>query len=493
VETPHNGYVAASGGHVWLVGAGPGDPGLLTLAAAAALRSADVVVYDALVATAILSHAPPSAELIFAGKRASAHEMAQGDIEALLVERAQAGKRVVRLKGGDPFVFGRGGEEAQACRRAAIPFTIVPGISSALAAPAYAGIPVTHRGLAGGFTVRTAQASAVNQPAETLVLLMGASSVREALAAALREGRGGETPAAAIRWGTRNDQQVVRATIDTLADEVEAAGLTAPIVTVIGEVVGLAGELDWFRPGPLAGKRVVVTRARSQASELAAKFEELGAFVVEAPLLTIAPRTADLVSDERVGSRWDWIVFTSANGVVVVFDALAAGGRDARSLATTRVAAIGEATGVALRQRGVIADFVPSRATSACLAEEMPRVNSARILLPVSALTDDTLATALRARGGLIEQVAVYDTTAAPLDAQLLREVQEADAITFTSASTARFLAAALPAGAAPAAKLVSIGPKTSEAVMGAFGRVDREAASPALEALVQATMEALQ
>ncbi|MBI2767439.1 MAG: uroporphyrinogen-III C-methyltransferase [Chloroflexi bacterium] len=494
-----------SSGHVWLVGAGPGDPGLITVAGARALADADAVLYDALVAPALLRGTRPGAELIFVGKRAARHALPQEEIEALLVAKARAGAKVVRLKGGDPFVFGRGGEEALACRRAGIGFTVVPGITSAIAAPAYAGIPVTHRGLSGDFLVITAsEGESPGAPARivdwdaaaragTLVVLMGATSLADCAARLLASGMAPGTPAAAIRWGTRPDQQVVTAPIETIADAVREARLGAPIVTVIGDVAALAADLAWFVPGPLAGKRVVVTRARAQSSGLAAKFEALGAFVVEAPVIGIRQRGEDLVTDERAGSRWDWIVFTSANGADVFFAALAAAGRDARTLGATQVAAVGEATAAALRAHGVSPDFTPTRAISEALADELPRVRGARILLPVSALTHDRLAEALRKRGGLVEQVAVYENVAEPLDAERLREIGEADAITFTSASTARFLREALAGSRLPAAaKLVSIGPQTSAAVRECFGRIDREAAEPSLEALVAATQEAL-
>jgi uroporphyrinogen III methyltransferase/synthase len=489
-------------GHVWIVGAGPGDPGLITVAGVRALEGADVVLYDALVAPAILRHAPTSAERVFVGKRAGEQALGQDAINALLVEHTRAGRRVVRLKGGDPFVFGRGGEEALACREARVPFTIVPGVTSAIAAAAYAGIPVTHRGVSNSLLIVTGNdavesTGGIDWPAAakagTLAILMGVATLDDAMAALINAGKPAETPAACIRWGTRADQQVVRGTMGTIADLARAAGLASPVVTVVGDVVSLGGDLAWFAPGPLAGKRIVVTRAREQASDLVRRFEALGAYVVEAPVMAVRYTTSDLVWDDRVASRWDWIVFTSANGVAAFFEALAAGGRDARALSTTKLAAIGEATVAALRTHGVLADFAPTRANSECLAAELPRVQGARILLPVSSLTDDRLAMALRARGGLIEQVPVYEAVPEPLDAERRREAGEAHAVTFTSASTARNLRTALGEARLPeTAKLVSIGAQTSAAVRDAFGRVDAEAADTSLDALVAATLEAL-
>ncbi|MEX0782030.1 MAG: uroporphyrinogen-III C-methyltransferase [Dehalococcoidia bacterium] len=490
-------------GHVWLVGAGPGDPGLLTLAAADALSKADVVLYDALASPATLRHAPASAELRYVGKRAGAHALSQEQIEAELVALALEGKRVVRLKGGDPFVFGRGGEEALALRRAGIAFTVIPGISSAIAAPAYAGIPVTHRGMAASFMAITGSEVADDYDGaidwnaaarvDTLVILMGMSNLDAIMSRLAAAGRDRSTPVAVVRWGTRADQQVLRATVATVARAAKVAGIGAPSVVVVGGVAALADELAWFEPGPLAGTRVVVTRARAQASDLATRLEALGALVVEAPVIAVRPRADDLTRDERVSSRWDWIVFTSANGVDAFFGILRDSGRDTRSLETTKIAAIGTATAGALASRGVIADFVPSRGTGETLAAEIDGVSGARILLPVSDLTDDRLANALRKRGGLVEQVAVYENVHEPLDAERLRDVLEADAVTFASGSAARNLRSALGERSLPeSTKLVSIGPESSRAVRECFGRLDREAAEPSIDALVEAVLEEL-
>jgi len=491
-----------SAGHAWIVGAGPGDPGLITVAAVRAIEQADAVLYDALVNPALLRYVRPGAELVFVGKRSGKHAMSQAEIEALLVKLTLEGKRVVRLKGGDPFVFGRGGEEALACRRVGIGYTIIPGITSAIAGPAYAGIPVTHRGVASNFMVVTGNdqgdsPSSVDWDAaaraDTLIILMGVSSLPDCMTRLMAEGAPASRPVACVRWGTRPDQEVLRGTVGTIADLSRERGLESPVVTVVGDVADLSEQLAWFEPGPLAGKRVVVTRARAQSSELAARFEALGAFVVEAPVIGISHRHDDLVADERVASRWDWIVFTSANGVEAFFAALRATGRDSRALGTTQVAVIGDATRAALSAHGIEADFSPSRATSECLAAELPRIAGARVLLPVSALTDDRLADALRKRGGLIEQVTAYENLLEPLDDERKRAIAEAHAIAFTSASTARNLREALDGQPLSAGtKLVSIGPQTSTAVREAFGRVDAEAAEPSIESLAAATQEAL-
>jgi uroporphyrinogen III methyltransferase/synthase len=328
---------------------------------------------------------------------------------------------------------------------------------------------------------------------DTLVILMGMSNLEAIMSRLAGAGHDRDTPVAVIRWGTRADQQVLRATVGTVARAAKVAEISAPAIVVVGKVAALADELAWFRPGPLAGRRVVVTRARAQASDLAARLEALGALVVEAPVIAVRARTDDLTRDDRLSSRWDWIVFTSANGVQGFFDVLQEVGKDARALSDTKVAAIGPATAAALADRGLIVDFVPSRGTGEVLAEEIDRVSGARILLPVSSLTDERLASALRKRGGLVEQVAVYENVQQPLDAERLREVLEADAITVASGSAARNLHSALGETSLPSStKLVSIGPESSKAAVECFGRIDREAEEPSIDALVEAVVEEL-
>ncbi|MCC6381189.1 MAG: uroporphyrinogen-III C-methyltransferase [Dehalococcoidia bacterium] len=488
-------------GRVWIVGAGPGDPGLLTLAAARALSHADVVLYDALAAPALLRHAPPAAELVYVGKRAGSHALPQAEIEGLLVEHARAGKQVVRLKGGDPFVFGRGGEEALACRRAGIPFTVVPGVSSVVAAPAYAGIPVTHRGLASAFMAITGSGAAAEADsvdweaaarADTLVILMGVATLAFAMERLQAAGRDPGTPAACVRWGTRPDQQVVVGSVGTIASRAAAAKLESPVVTVVGAVVGLAEALAWYTPGPLAGRRVVVTRARSSAGRLATLLEDRGAFVIEAPVVRSEPLPSFTLAG-RLPAPWNWIAFTSANGVAAFFAALAGAGADARALAGVRLAAVGDATATALRENGLRPDFLPSCSSADALARELPDVAGTLVLLPLSALAGERLASSLRARGAVVEQLDAYTTLPQPLDDERLRALAEADAVAFTSGSTARALHAALGSAPLPAsAKLVTMGPQTSAAVHAVFGRVDAEAREPSLSALVAALEEAL-
>lgn len=490
-----------SNGHVWIVGAGPGDPGLITEAGAAALAQADVVLYDALAAPALLRRCRKGAAIAYVGKRSGSHALTQAEIEQLIVAHAVEGKRVVRLKGGDPFVFGRGGEEALACRKAGVPFTVVPGISSAIAAPAYAGIPVTHRGIASNFLVVTGNDAGGEGGApidwegaarvDTLLILMGVATLRSNMERLQSAGKDPSTPAACIRWGTRPDQEVVRGTVGTIAAAVAHVGLESPVVTVVGPVAALSQQLAWYFPGPLAGRRVVVTRARAQASGLAGRLESLGAYVIEAPVISAVARREDEDLHRALSERWDWIVFASANGVDAVLDSLAELGMDARVLAGTQIAAIGSATQDALRVRGLIADFVPPRATSASLAEAIPLGADERLLLPDSSLTDDSLADQLRMRGASPVRVTAYDTVVESLDEERCREVTDADVITFTSASTAHNLRKAVGGAKLSAGtKLVSIGPQTSDAVREEFGRLDAEAASSDLDALVDAVVE---
>ncbi|MGD9933698.1 MAG: uroporphyrinogen-III C-methyltransferase [Dehalococcoidia bacterium] len=486
-------------GCVVLVGAGPGDPGLLTLSGARAIAEADAIVYDALAPAATLRHSRPGVELHYAGKRSGSHTLKQDEINALIVALATDGKRVVRLKGGDPFVFGRGSEEALACRAAGIPFSVVPGVSSALAAPAYAGIPITHRNLAGNFLVLAGHEAdesastnwAFAAQADTLVILMGASSLAGNMASLAAAGKPLDTPVACVRWGTRADQQVVTGSIETIAAAVSRTGLGAPVAVVVGPVAALADKLAWFEAGPLAGHRVAVTRARSAPSELARKLEEHGALVIEAPVISIRPpaKTDEMVAALLAGS--DWTIFTSHNAVHAVIDCLRDHGSDVRALAGTKLAAIGSATAAALSAMGLRPDFTPSTATAESLASELPISHGESVTLPLSSLASRDLELALTARGAITRRVTAYQNVPEPLTGQQLRDVLESSVVTFTSASTAVNLRAALgDLDLDPGVKLVSIGPRTSESVQRAFGRVDREARTPAIEALVEAVLE---
>ncbi len=504
-------------GKVYLIGAGPGDPGLLTVKGREVLERADVVVYDRLAHPSLLDHAPRSAERIFAGKARGQQELTQEGINALLVECAQAGKLVARLKGGDPFVFGRGGEEALSLARNGIPFEVVPGVSSAIAAPAYAGIPVTHRGIATGFTV----VSGSEDPAKpessvrweelgrslathggTLMTLMGWSSMEKILEALQCAGLSADTPVALVQWGTWNRQRTVTGTLATAADRGRAAGLAAPVVAVIGDVVNMRDELAWFDNRPLFGKRVLVTRSRTQASRMCQLLEDAGATAVELPAIAIAPSLDFRPLDECVSrlSSFGWVIFASVNAVDNVFERLDAQDRDARVFGTARVGAIGPATAAALERRGIRPDFTPSRSVSSAALEEMAVYdwNGVSVLLPAANIGRDELAEGLSCLGAQVERVTAYRTITPPDAAQRARDAfaEGIDIVTFTSSSTVRNLLGLLEEEGGPGREALSgsivacIGPVTASTARDLGLRVDIEAQEHTVEGLAEALIE---
>ncbi len=480
---------------VYLVGAGPGDPGLLTRRGEALLRAADVVVYDRLASPALLQLAPASAERVDVGKAPGHAAMTQDEINNVLVERGRAGKFVVRLKGGDPFVFGRGGEEAEACISAGVEFEVVPGITSAIAAAAYAGIPVTHRGVSTSVTIVTGHEDpakgstdtdwdALARAGGTLVILMGAGRLHEIAKALIAGGRAESTPVAAVRWGTRPEQYTVRATLATIAD----AGVESPSAIVVGGVAAL--DLAWFESRPLFGKSVVVTRAREQSSGLRASLETLGAEVLELPTITIEPIEFTIPNL----SAYRWIVFTSANGVDAFFERAVAGrGFDARALAGLQVAAIGTGTAAALEARGIRADLVPERFVAESLVDAFDR-DEGRVLVSRAETARDVLVTGLEAKGYTVDVLAVYRTLVATPDAGIVARVQrgEVDAITFTSSSTVSNFVDVVGVPN-PQPQVVSIGPVTSARAAELGLRVDAEAEPHTIDGLVAALLLALQ
>jgi uroporphyrinogen III methyltransferase/synthase len=481
---------------VYLVGAGPGDPGLATRRAAELLAGAGVVVYDRLAAPALLDLAPPDATRISVGKAPGRAEATQDEINALLVEHGRAGRTVVRLKGGDPFVFGRGGEEAEALAAAGVPFEVVPGVTSAVAAPAYAGIPVTHRGVASHVTIVTGHEDPTKDRGEvdweqlarvggTLVVLMGAGRIESIAARLLAGGLAPDTPVAAVTRGTLPEQRTRRATLGTVA----AALPEPPAAIVIGPAAGL--DLAWFERRPLFGRTVVVTRARAQASELRATLEGLGARVVELPAIVVEPVPGAVPELVDFG----WLVLTSANGVAALFDRLAAAGRDARALAGPRIAAIGPGTAAALAARGVLADLVPERFVAEGLLQAFPEPArpGERVLVARAEAARDVLPEGLAARGYAVDVLALYRTQPAPPDPDTLAAVRagRVDAVTFTSSSTVtNFCDAVGPLDPQPL--VVSIGPVTSETARRRGLRVDAEAAEHTIDGLVAALLDAL-
>ena len=414
-----------STGFVSLVGAGPGDPELITLKGAQRLREADVVIYDYLANPLLLEHCRPEAERIYVGKQAGRHTLSQDEINTLLLEHGRE-RRVVRLKGGDPFIFGRGGEEAEALEAAGIGWEVVPGVTAGIAAPAYAGIPVTHRELASSVALITGHEdpakpeTAVDWPrlahgVDTLVFYMGVGNLPEIAARLIEHGRAPETPVAVVRWGTMPEQQVVSGTLSTIAGEVERTGLKPPAITVVGEVAALRERLRWFDKGPLWRRRIVVTRAREQASALAEQLRAAGAVPIEYPAIAFAP-PADLApldaALDELGS-YNWIVFTSANGVRFVAQRLSQLGRDTAELRHASLAAIGPATAAELERHGLRSTFTPTEFVAEAVVEQIGEVQGQRILLPRADIAREALADGLRARGARVDNVVAYRTVLA--------------------------------------------------------------------------------
>jgi len=452
-------------GRVYLVGAGPGDPGLLTARALELIARADVILHDRLIPPGALDGARADARLVYVGKEGGGEAVPQEETTALLVTEARAGREVVRLKGGDPFVFGRGGEEAEALVAAGIPWEVVPGITSGIAAPAYAGIPVTHRDRASAVALITGHEdpakpeSALDWTAlaafpGTLVFYMGVRQLGRIAAALVAAGRSPDEPAAVVERGTLPGQRTVLATLAELPERVREAGIRPPSITLVGPVAGLRDDLAWFESRPLHGRTVAVTRARAQASGLAARLRMLGAEVVEAPAIRIRP--LDFTLPDLGG--YDLLCLTSPNGVEALFGAL----RDARDLAGVTVAAIGPGTARALRERGVEADVVPERFVAEGLVEALADVPVSRALIARASEARDVLPDALRERGAEVDVVALYETVREELSDAERERALAADYVTFTSSSTVRFFleAAGRPNGTA---RLVSIGPVTSQ------------------------------
>ena len=493
-------------GTVYLVGAGPGDPGLLTLRAAELIARADVLVYDALVSPAILEHAG-GAERVYVGKRGGEHSRTQEQINQVLVDLAARHRTVVRLKGGDPFVFGRGGEEALTLVRAGVPFEVVPGVTAGIAAPAYAGIPVTQRGMAASVAFVTGHEDPTKSDTDvdwahlargvgTVVFYMGVGKMAENFARLVEHGRAETTPAAAIEWGTYPRQRTVTGTLATLPALAREAGIGAPSLIVVGEVVALRGELGWWDRRPLSGRRIVVTRARAQASDFAAQLEELGAEVVQFPTIRIAP-AADPEPLRRAvadAGSFDWIVFTSVNGVERFWYELAQQGCDARHLGGVSVCAIGPATAAELARRGVVADLVPDEFVAEAAVQALLRagVEGKRVLLPRADIARALLPEQLRAHGAEVVEVDAYTTVRDGTDAErVARRIAEGsiDLVTFTASSTVRGFVELVGAEVG-AAKVASIGPVTTNTARELGVRVDVEAEEYTIPGLVRAIRE---
>ncbi len=453
----------AHSGKVYLVGAGPGDPELITVKGMRCIAEADVLIYDYLAARALLVHARPDCECIYVGKKGGDHTMAQEQINRLIAEKARAGKVVTRLKGGDPFIFGRGGEEAEVLVNQGVAFEIVPGVTSAIAAPAYAGIPLTHR----QFTSTLAFITGHEDPAKsessidwaslakgigTLVFLMGVRNLPHIVKRLRDNGRPGDTPAALVRWGTTTRQKTVTGTLDNIEERARQAGMKAPAIIIVGQVVGLRDTLQWFENRPLLGKRIVVTRARAQASDLVRQLNDLGADCLECPTIKVVAPDNWTAVDQAISAlpAYNWVVFTSVNGVDKFFERLSVNNLDVRSLGHVSTACIGPATAARLKQHGVSTDILPKtyQAESVIEAFSDQDIKGKRFLLPRAMKARTVLPEELRKMGALLDEVAVYQTVQSDENVdQLLADLNAGriDMVTFTSSSTATNFKTLLP------------------------------------------------
>lgn len=471
-------------GKVYLVGAGPGDPGLITVKGLESLRSADAVVYDRLASPRLLLEARPDAEMYDAGKGRDDHRMTQTEINELLVELGSAGKTVCRLKGGDPFIFGRGGEEAIDLAAARIPWEVVPGISSTIAAPAYAGIPVTQRGMSTSVTIVTGSEdpnkpdSNINWDAlatitGTLVFVMGWKSMNDIVAALTSRGVPNDRPAALVQWGTTPRQNTVTGPISEIVERGVEAGISAPVALVVGEVTGLREALAWFDNRPLFGKRVIVTRARSQASRLVAQLEDLGAEVLEFPTIEIVPVEDPRPLDEALKNidKYDWLMFTSSNAVRGLAARMDALGIDSRSLAHLKFGVNGPSTARALGEIGIKPDAIPNEYLASAMIDLLNEreITPRNVLFPRSSIGRETLANGLRDMGANVDEIVAYSTQSPANTGEHIRAAYEqgVDYTTFTSSSTARNMVELL--GGSPdlinTSRTVMIGPITADTV----------------------------
>ncbi|MCP4106181.1 MAG: uroporphyrinogen-III C-methyltransferase [Desulfobacteraceae bacterium] len=496
---------------VFLIGAGPGDPGLITVKGLECIKNADVIIYDYLASPALLKHASENAELIYVGKKGGDHTLSQDGINALIAEKTKSGLTVARLKGGDPFIFGRGGEEAEILVNEGIPFEIVPGVTSAIAAPAYAGIPLTHReynatvAFVTGHEDPTKDESGINweclaKGIGTIVFFMGVKNLPNITTQLLNHGMSPDTPVALVRWGTTPRQVTVSGTIDNIVERVQNAGLKAPAITVVGGVVNLRDQLKWFENRPLMGKRIVVTRAREQASDLVRLLSDLGADCIECPTIKVAASDDWKPLDDAIDNIDDykWLVFTSVNGVKFFFERLFAQGRDVRALNRIGTVCIGPATAKRLSDFGLNSDIIPEsyRAESIIDAFRNENVKDSNILLPRAKEARPILPVELRKMGAIVDEVTAYCTKEVRDNADLLiKQLKDGvvDIITFTSSSTVKNFRSLLPSEDEEMSKLMngviiaSIGPITADTAKELGFNVDIVAKSYTIPGLCEA------
>ena len=495
-------------GIVYIVGAGPGDRKLITLKGVECLHRADVVIYDLLLNDALLEHCPAHTEKIKAPDP-RIRTTRQDELNRLLVEHAKAGKIVVRLKGGDPYIFGRGGEEAVALIEAGIPFEVVPGITSAIAASAYAGIPVTHRDYASSVAFVTGHSAALRPDSninwaqlatavDTLVVYMGVAHLRQIVERLIAHGRNPQTPVSLVRVGTTPQQHVVQGTLTDIVEKVDAVQLKSPAVIVVGEVNRLRQQLRWFDTKPLFGKRILVTRARAQASDFADLLEANGAEVIQFPTIKIQPIES---VDIPALNAYDWVIFTSVNAVEIFYERLRENGKDARAFGGCSVCAVGAKTVEALNRIGIHPDFVPSHSRGSAIAAEIWEVNGKKILLPRAKIATADLPNGLRERGAHIDDVPLYNTVKVPgenrdkIEADLLND--SIDLVTFTSSSTVTNFLEMFPTHAPTVllanVKVAVIGPTTQKTVEKCGVHIDVVAKETSVESLVEAVIEEYQ
>jgi uroporphyrinogen III methyltransferase / synthase len=486
---------------VYLVGAGPGDPDLITWKGRKLLAAADSILYDNLVNEHLLDLAPPNCERIYVGKKKSVHAFPQEEICAMMIERARRGLTVIRLKGGDPFIFGRGGEEVEALAAAGVPYEVVPGVTSPLGIAAYSGIPLTHRDhtkvvtFVTGHDVHGIDWSKIGQ-SETLVIFMGIFAIREIAAEIQRHGRSGDTPAAAIRWATRPDQRTVSGTLATIADHIEAAHMKPPATVIIGEVVALRGKLDWFEKLPLFGRKIVVTRAAEQAAELSDRLRALGADPIELPVISLAPAADPGPLDRAIEqlASYDWLIFTSVNGVRFFLQRLDKSPHDLRSL-KARICAIGPATRKAIDDLHLKVDLMPEEYVAESLVKAFANETLAgkKVLLPRAAVARDVIPEELAKLGAHVDVVEAYRNVVPPKASIRTSEIFSAekkpDWITFTSSSTVKNLLALAGREALEGIRIASIGPVTSATLRAHGLEVDAEGKQFTIDGLVEAIL----
>lgn len=497
-------------GKVFLIGGGPGDPGLITLKAIECLRKANTVIYDYLVNEQLLDYAPPESEKIYVGKKADRHTFSQSDINVLIVEKAKAGKTVARLKGGDPFLFGRGGEEALALVENGIPFEVIPGVSSATSVPAYAGIPITHRGLASSVHIITGHEkddadsgridfSLLAKLEGTLVFLMGTGNIDKIASGLLINDKDPKTPVAVIRWGTLKEQETLVSTLDSVAKDVREMNITPPTVIVIGDVVSLRKRLYWFEKKPLFKKRVVITRPENQAIEIIEALENLGAEVHHCPTIKISPVESRDLIDKEIGSleKYNWIIFTSVNAVRIFMERIFELGKDSRALGKLKVCAIGSQTGDSLTEYGIIPDMVPDEYSQEGIIKEIKIAPKERILLPRAIAARDLLPLKLSEMGAVVEVIPLYEAVADIAGIKKIKEIlfnKNVDIITFTSSSSVLSLTRSFDEMARMRlfkdCLIASIGPITSKTLRSEGLKVDIEAKEYTAAGLVKAILE---